>query len=204
MAEIFSERLRQVRESLGMSKKDFADYLGLNPANITRYENDLMGVSVPAAEEMAKKLQINPAWLIGWPGNRYLTNDTPVKHVPILGRIAAGEPIIAHENIEGYEIVPEGSGIDFCLRVKGDSMIGARIYDNDVVCIKKQAEVENGEIAAVMIGDEAATLKRFYRLDSAIILKPENIDYKDMVFTKKDQKKIKVLGKAVWLKGDVR
>jgi repressor LexA len=94
--------------------------------------------------------------------------------------------------------------LDFCLKVKGNSMTGARIHDGDTVFVREQPDVENGEIAVVMIDDEEATLKRVYKINGNIILHPENPEYKDMIFSSKDKGRIKVLGKAAYFKSEVR
>lgn len=204
----FSKHLKEARESLGLNKREFADYVGTSAANITRYERSEIGASVTQVEKIAHKLGVNPGWFMGWTDEKYAKpkgeEKNEGKQVPIIGIIAAGTPILASENFEAYEIVPLDSDIDFCLRVKGDSMINARIYDGDIVCIKKQPDVETGEIAAVLIGGEEATLKRVYYLDGSIMLHPENPRYDDIIISKKDQKTVQILGKAVWLKGDVR
>jgi repressor LexA len=99
-----------------------------------------------------------------------------VSSVPLVGRIAAGEPVLAEENIEDYFPLPTdfvGEGPSFLLRVKGDSMIEAGIFDGDYVVVRKQPTVENGEIAAVLLEDEA-TVKRFYKEKDKIRLQPEN------------------------------
>ena len=119
------------------------------------------------------------------------------KKVPIVGTIAAGVPILAQENIEGFEYVPTRVDVQFCLRVKGDSMIGARILEGDLVFIRQQKEVENGEIAAVLIDGEEATLKRFYKADGKITLRSENPNCPDRTFTKNVRKEITILGKAI-------
>ena len=93
---------------------------------------------------------------------------------------------------------------DFCLKCKGDSMINARISDGDIVFIRKQDIVANGEIAAIIIEDEA-TLKRFYyyKDQNMVILKPENSKYEDIVLMGEQLEKVKVLGKAVAFQSDV-
>lgn len=90
------------------------------------------------------------------------------------------------------------------IRVKGDSMINARIFDGDIVFIRRQPDVENGEIAAVQIDGNDATLKRVYKINGNVILRPENPIYSDMVFSKKDMKAVQILGKAVFFKSEVR
>ena len=121
-----------------------------------------------------------------------------VKRLPILGEIACGEPIYASEEHESYVSADKTLDADFCLRAHGDSMIGARIFDGDIVFIRSQDSVDNGEIAAVIIDDEA-TLKRvyFYPEESKLILIPENPKYAPLVYLGVDLNKIKIIGKAV-------
>ncbi len=121
----------------------------------------------------------------------------PMGRAPLLGRIACGEPILAEENIEDYVDLPKHITADFALECRGDSMIGAGIQDGDVVYIRQQPEVENGQIAAVLVGDEEATLKRFYFDGQAIQLVAENPKFAPMVFTGEDINKVRVIGRAV-------
>lgn len=116
--------------------------------------------------------------------------------VPLLGTIACGEPILAAENIEDNVEVPEHIHADFALRCKGDSMINARIHDGDIVYIRQQPAVNNGEIAAVLIGDEA-TLKRVYVYEDHVVLQPENPAYEPLVYFKDAMQTVRILGKAV-------
>ena len=118
------------------------------------------------------------------------------KKIPLLGTIACGEPIYADENIEEYLPVPEDVNADFCLRCKGDSMIGARIHDGDVVYIHAQDTVDNGQIAAVIIGDEA-TLKRVYISDRTIMLAAANEAYAPLVYVGPEAEKVRIIGRAV-------
>ena len=200
----FSKRIKEIRESFGMNKSQFAAFLGTNVANITRYEQEDMGISMGTAEEIAKKLGVNPGWLIGWDTEKYPTERIEYKKIPVLGVIAAGTPILAQQNIEGYEYIPPNVHADFCLRVKGDSMINARILDGDIVYIRQQPDVENGEIAAVLIDEEDATLKRVYKVNGTIILRAENPNYPDRVFSKKDKTIVRILGKALLFRSEVR
>ena len=124
------------------------------------------------------------------------------KKIPLLGKIAAGQPVMAEECFDSYVQCGTDIHADFCLRVQGDSMINARIYDGDIVFIHKQPEVENGEIAAVAI-DDAVTLKRVYFSDDSVMLRAENPKYKPMIFTKNDCSSFRILGKAVAFQGDI-
>ena len=126
-----------------------------------------------------------------------------MKKVPLIGSIACGEPILAEENIEGFLTMPGDVGADFCLRCKGDSMINARIFDGDIVYIRQQPQVEDGEIAAVMVGDDEATLKRVRLFSDHIILEPENPQYRAKSFWDADMAQVRVLGKAVAFVGTI-
>lgn len=130
------------------------------------------------------------------------------KTVPLIGDIACGTPILADENIEKEVRLPEDISADFCLRCKGDSMINARIYDGDIVFIRQQPSVENGEIAAVLIDDTAdiaeTTLKRVYIYDSKVMLVAENPKYPPMSFEKEEMNSVRILGKAVAFLSGVR
>ena len=119
------------------------------------------------------------------------------KKVPLVGKIACGTPITAEENVEDYVDVPEFTHADFALTCQGDSMIGARILDGDIVYIRLQPEVENGEIAAVLIDGEA-TLKRVYYQKGRIILQPENNSYPPMIYEKNEMMDVRILGKATY------
>ncbi len=105
---------------------------------------------------------------------------TQMVTVPLLGRVAAGAPILAEENIEGYISLPQDiarqGANQFCLKVRGNSMINAGILDGDTVLVRQQNYAENGEIIVAMLGDEA-TVKRFYRLKDKVKLQPENPSY---------------------------
>lgn len=133
------------------------------------------------------------------PSNVSPIDMTHLKRIPILGRIAAGAPIYAEENIEGYTFTDLNGGAEyFALRVRGDSMNAARINDGDLVIIRRQDIVENGEIAAVMINDQDATLKRFSREGDIVTLMPQsmNPEYKPFIYNLKDTP-VKILGRVV-------
>lgn len=132
------------------------------------------------------------------------SNISPVSKqtFPLFDGIAAGQPRLMPDGIETYVESTTAIRADFVLRVHGDSMIGARIHDGDLVFIRQQPEVENGEIAAVAIGDEA-TLKRVYRYGDTLSLRSENPAYKEMVFTGEELNNIRILGKAVAFQSDI-
>ena len=125
------------------------------------------------------------------------------KQVPLLGRIACGEPILAEENLDGFVNCPEHVPADFSLVCKGDSMINARIFDGDIVFIRKQPDVVDGEIAAVLI-DDSATLKKVKHLPNKLILSPCNPMYDDLVLRGEELNDVTILGKAVYFLSSVR
>lgn len=200
-------RLKETREATGLQQKEFAEMFGVNHTTYCRYESgDIKKMPADLIDNISKKYDLNPAWLMGFENaDKYAINEKVTqKRLPVLGQIAAGVPILAQENLIGYEFVPESFNADLCLKVKGDSMMGARILDGDLVYIRQQPDVENGEIAAVTIDREEATLKRVYKLNGTIILRPENPNYKDVVISKKDAKEVTILGKAVFFRSEVR
>ena len=136
-------------------------------------------------------------------------NIAKSKFYPVVGTIAAGSPILAEQNIDDYIELNLSIRADFVLKVKGDSMIDANIYDGDYVFIRQQPTVENGEIAAVMIidpvtSDGVATLKRVYKTDDGMMLVAENKNYSPIIVNKDTCDDAKVLGKAVKCITDVR
>lgn len=121
----------------------------------------------------------------------------PVKQIPILGVIRAGKPIYAAQNIIGYRLVEEErikNGDYFYLQVKGDSMSGSRIMEGDLVLVRCQEEVENGQIAVVILEREEATLKRVYRTNGQLILQPDNPKYQPLVLERGD---VRIVGKVI-------
>lgn len=197
------DRIKQRREALGISVEDVAHQLGKHRATIYRYEsNEIETLPTDVLEPLAVVLHTTPAALMGWEDfhDAVPLGFEPLpetEKVPLVGSIACGEPITAEENIEDYVDVPKGKNIDFCLTCKGESMIEAGIYDGDIVYIHQQSEVENGEIAAVRIGNEA-TLKRFYYDGiGKVTLLPANSKYAPLTYSGEEINEIHIEGKAV-------
>lgn len=197
---LFAERLQKLMEAQGDTTYALASFLGLSAATISRYASGLMAPKVPTIQAIAEKYGVSPNWLMGIEGAERLSEvTTKCKRIPIVGTIAAGSPIIAEENIVGYEYVDITSSIDFALVVRGDSMINARIFDGDLVYIRQQSDVENGEIGAVLIDGEA-TLKKIYKREGMVILKPENPRHQEKIFVGPEMAKLRIIGKAIFLK----
>jgi len=204
------QRMKNRRKAIGLSAEKVAEILGVSPATIYRYENgDIEKVPGDRLGPIASALQTTPAYLMGWTdGDRDAlpANVIPMpemRKIPLVGTIACGEPILAEENIEEYISIPKHIKADFALTCKGDSMINARIFDGDIVYIRQQDTVENGEIAAVLIDNEA-TLKRVRLFDDHISLEPENPMYKPFVYWNEEMNNVRILGKAVAFTSAVR
>ena len=201
-------RIKQKRKELGMTQQDLATKLGYtNRATIAKIEsgeNDIVQSKVVA---FAKALQTTPSYLMGWEAEHSsnLSSILPIskKKLPLLGEIACGEPIWCNEERESYVEAGTDMDADFCLKAKGDSMINARIMDGDIVFIRKQSIVENGEIAAVVIENEA-TLKRVYISEGVCTLQAENPSYAPIVLTGERLMNVHILGKAIAFQSDVR
>ncbi len=197
-----ANRIKEFRKKKGYTLQMLADEVMTSKQNVQRYESGAVA-NIPHGmiENLAAALDTTPAVLMGWSEPiPSFNNIMPItkKKLPIIGNIACGEPIYAEEEHESYVCADSGIDASFCLRAQGDSMIGARIHDGDIVFIREQSMVDNGNIAAVVINDEA-TLKRvyYYPDEGKLILSPENPKYAPMVFLKHELDSIKILGKAV-------
>jgi repressor LexA len=206
------QKIKQRRLSLEMTQEELAFKMGYkSKSTINKIELGINDIPQSKIVQFAKVLQTSIAFLMDWeddtsPPIPQAANIEPLprfKKIPLVGTIACGEPILADQNIEDYVLCPANINADFSLRCKGDSMIGARIHDGDIVYIRQQPDVENGEIAAVLIEDEA-TLKRVYKKGSSVILQPENPAYEPLVFVREEINQIRVLGKAVCFLSSVK
>lgn len=194
--------LKKRRKELGLTLAQIADIMGVTEATVQRWESgNIKSLRHGKIGKLAEILQVSPSSLMGWelPDYQAPSNIIPMpkmRKVPLVGTIACGTPILAEENIREDVDIPEHIKADFALRCEGDSMINARIYDGDIVYIRQQDTIENGEIAAVLIGNEA-TLKRVKLYDDHIVLEPENPQYRPLVYWAEEMNQVHILGKAV-------
>lgn len=186
--EILSENIRFQLDKHSMEQSDLADKLGVSQSSVSHWINGNKYPRIDTIEKMAEIFNVRKSDITDEPRSR--SNS---KRIPLIGTIAAGQPILAEQNIEDYFSLDNKIKADFCLRIKGDSMINVNIMDGDIVFIKKQDDLEDGQIGAVLV-DDSATLKRFYRENGSVILQSENSTYKPMVISKGD---VKILGKMV-------
>ena len=196
-----SSRIRQRREQLGLSQEELAARMGYrSKSSITKLEKGINDLPRAKLEELAAALDTTPAWLMGLvdlpfppPGFEPLPE---MVRVPLVGSIACGTPITAEQNIECYIGVPAAWHADFALTCHGSST-APTICDGDIVCIRRQPEVEQGEIAAVRIGEEA-TLKHFHRQGETVMLLADNTAVcPPMVFAGPQLEEIQIEGRAV-------
>lgn len=208
----FGERILKLRTEKGMTQDELALAVGYKSrstiAKIEAGERDPHQSMIAA---LAKALGTTPAYLMGWEDEspkddlsllmEKYDNIKPVqlKRFPLLGEIACGEPIFADEDKESYVMADMAIHADFCLKAKGESMVNARIHDGDIVFIKAMPVVENGDIAAIIIEDEA-TLKRvyYYPESGKLVLNPENPAFEPLVYIGEELNHIRILGKAVY------
>ena len=203
------QRIRNRRIELGLSVDELAERLGKNRATVYRYESDaIKDMPVPVLGRLAVALDTTPADLMGVGEDQASYPDlSPIakKAFPLYDGIAAGQPRLIPDGIECYIDATTDIKADFVLKVHGDSMTGARINDGDLVFIRVQPMVENGEIAAVGI-DDSATLKRVYydKTKQVLTLVAENPNYAPMVFTGESLNEVTIFGKAIAFQSDVR
>lgn len=202
-----NEIIKKRRHELGLTLADVADACSVSEATVSRWENGhIANMKRSRIADLAKVLRISPSIIVGTeetpspsPIDSLPSNILPLpqtKKVPMLGSVACGEPIYMDEVRGEYYPMDSSIRADFCLKAQGDSMTGARIYDGDIVFIQSSPEVENGQIAAVAIDDEA-TLKYFYQYGDTVVLRPANPKYQEMTFERDDMNRLRIFGRAV-------
>lgn len=205
--ETTSVRLRKAMDLRNINQTQLVKDTGISKGAISSYISGSYEPKQDNLYKLAITLDVSPTWLMGLDvpmekgSNDYenyknlIAAPTFNKKIPLLGTIAAGTPILADENVEMYVDLDKAINADFCLKIKGDSMINANINDGDIVFIKKQSDVDDGDIAAVLIDDEA-TLKRVYKMAGQVILRAENPKFKAIELNGKEN--VIILGKAVY------
>lgn len=204
----FADRLLLALETRNMKAADLSKATKVSEGTISCYINGRYEAKHNRVNQFATVLKVNPAWLMGYdvPMEEAKAAETSIppgfeplpkmRKVPVIGEIACGEPITAEQNIEGYVDAPMDVHADFVLICKGDSMIDAGIRNGDAVFIRIQETVENGEIAAVRIDDEA-TLKRVYWDGDTLVLMPANNAYAPKSFRGEEINDVHIEGKAI-------
>ena len=186
--DIRTERLNKAFKASGLSQSELCDKADINKGALSSYLSGRYFPKQVALEKLSSVLNVSISYLMGFDvstpeanNSRPLPSNIMVpagRQIPILGTICAGNGIHCEENFEGYFLVDRSIKADYCLRVKGDSMIDANIYDGDVAFLRKDFDFIDGEIYAVCYGaEESASLKKLYKADDKIMLQPCNSDY---------------------------
>lgn len=207
----FAERLCEALLARNMSAAELSRALGINEGTVSQYKKGLYEPKQKRTQEIARILNVSIAWLMGAdiPMRPYefplaVNSNKKSTQIPVLGRVAAGYPIEAVENIIDYEEISEEmarSGEYFALQVKGDSML-PRFTDGDIVIVRKQEDIDSGDIAIMLVNGHEATIKKVQKFEDGINLIPSNPAYDVMTFTKKEIISLPVvcLGKVVELR----
>ena len=203
----FATILHKLRKQHGYTQEALAEKLKISKSTVSMYEHGERMPNYATMKALADLFSVEMDVLYGRETTDLPRNIRTVKtkKIPLLGEIACGEPIFAQEEHQTFVEAGENIQADFCLTAKGDSMIGARIHDGDVVFVKACDALDDGAIGVVVIGDEA-TLKRVYydRAGQKLILSPENPRYAPLVFTGEELDTVKILGRAVAFQSLVR
>ncbi len=206
ISKYIGRRIKKYRELKGLTQKELGALIGMEHNTVSSYETGKNRPNQDVLHSIATALDISinllfppttgdlPLIIDGEKKQTSVYNPMALTMIPIVGRISCGNGILAYEDIEGYEPVPDewlNGGEHFCLRAKGDSMIGARIHEGDLLLIRRQPEVESGEIAAVLI-DGDAVLKRVFLQNEQLILQSENPSYPPIISPGKE---LQIIGK---------
>lgn len=187
--DIRTNRLNKAFKASGLSQSELCDKADINKGALSSYLSGRYFPKQIALEKLSSALNVSISYLMGFDtddttdkrDSRPLPSNIMVpagRQIPILGTICAGNGIHCEENFEGYFLVDRSIKADYCLRVKGDSMIDANIYDGDVAFLRKDFDFIDGEIYAVCYGaEESASLKKLYKVDNKMMLQPCNTDY---------------------------
>lgn len=201
-SKIIANNLKRLMQEKNVSNSELSKVIGVSESTVGKW---LLEKAIPrmgAIEKLASYFHVNKSDLL----EEHNENEKPkAVKVPVLGRVAAGVPIEAIEDIIDYEEIPEEmarQGEYFGLKIQGDSMY-PRIIDGDVVIVRKQSYATNRDIVIVLINGDDGTCKQYYRFDDHIELKPFNPMYKPLVFSKEevDTLPVQILGKVVELRG---
>lgn len=207
MERTIGDRIKNMRKRKDLTLEELGKMVGVSKVTIFKYEGDKINIPSDRIERLADVLGCTPGYLMGWETD---LNEADVyafsniekigkKEIPLmLTPVHCGEPTYADNHVSAYYPVGEDLNVDFCLTCAGDSMTGAGIDDGDIVLVRRQPDVESGEIAVVSLGDEA-TLKRVYKHpEKGIIeLRPANPAYESIILLPEDAENVRILGKVI-------
>lgn len=215
----FGERLALLRRKTGLSQYTLADKLGMSRGQLANYEQGQREPDFATVNQLAEFFDVTTDYLLGRTSNPNILRNPPesskaldhesiqmypvgpLKQIPIVAEIPCGQPVIAEDAIIGYfpvdTTIIKVNGSEFIwVYAKGDSMIDANIFDGSLVLIRLQPDIDNHDIAAVVIDGEYATIKRIYKTDGKITLVPEN---RTMSKSEYESHRVRIVGKVEWI-----
>lgn len=200
MATIFQKNLINILSERKLTQSELAQKSGITQSSISDYINGKYEPKQDKVDAIASALNVSPSFLVGkaepsFDYARYGLLPVTKRKIPVLGNVHCGDPVYAEEDF--LDVVDSDIEADFALRAVGDSMTGVGIEENDLVFVKKQPSVKNGELAVILLNDEEAAIKRVYKYDTYITLNAENPAYAPLVFHEGDSGQVEVLGKVV-------
>lgn len=199
--------LKSRRIELNLTLEDVAKIVNVSPATISRWESgDIANMRRDRIAALAKALQISPAVIMGWDVESFIplgAHRPKFKKVPMLGYAAAGQPLEDLNQDTSYFDVENKYDVDFCITVRGNSMINAGIKDGDIVFVKSVQDIPNGKIACVEIDNEKVCLKRFYKFTDSVMLVSENPANPPLHFDENNCESLKILGLAILKQSEV-
>lgn len=205
---IMAENIKYYMEKNNKSRNDICDDLGFKYTTFSDWVNGKKYPRIDKIEMMANYFGVEKSALVekrnNIPEGAIPYTPEAMVSIPLVGSVNCGTPLFAEDNIEGYIPTPE-SDIQtgetyFWLRAKGDSMVNVGIHDGDLLLIRKQDDVDNGDIAVVAVNGDEATLKRVRKQENAIILQPENPNCETRIFIGEDMEKISIRGRLMQLR----
>lgn len=214
--KICGKRLTELRTNLGLTIEELSKKTNISTILLERYEKGIVGkMKQPTILNLANFYNVNPVWLMGYDvpmerqkeeSNVFPVPDIP-KKIPVVGKISAGMPILAVENIEGYEFAPSSQIKEgytyFYLRVQGDSM-NMKFNEGDIVLVQKQNFLENDEIGVILVNGDDATVKKYKSENGLIILEPMSTNPENTVQIYNPKNiDIKIIGKVISYQGKI-
>lgn len=208
----FGFRIKELRRENNLTQEKLIEILNkehdrkISKSMLSKWEN---GREEPSrfsdVVALAAYFGVTTDYLLGISDSRYENfQKVDFKKINVLENFDASIPISSQENILGFEYIAPQEDLHFCLKVKDDSMAGARIYKGDTAFIRQQDKIVNGEVVAVQINGSETVLKRIYKEYGKLILRSENPTIPDIIISAKDMKQISILGKVVNVKFEVR
>jgi repressor LexA len=193
--------IKQLRTSRGLTQAELARQLDVTQQAVARWEKAITSPDYETLNKLASIFGVSTDYLLGHTPPP-LPPMPPIdsKKIPLIGTIACGRPILAQENHESYVVAVDGLNADFALRIKGESMAGDGLHDGYIVFIRQCDDVDDGEMAAVLVGDEA-TIKRIYRTKDTVTLVSSNPAFAPLVYHSSDGLQMRVIGKPEGFQG---